>query len=153
MNNFGIRVSLPGFDVKTANPEQSAIDSKYDTFKVNHHTDSPHSGLLRITFNNNPASGVITNIFSMSHEYSHRPSLMTHFDTGPNFSAGQIIKGHVRLNPPGTAWIECYVTDKELRVDVRGGGGTDFTGASLGNYPSVMTIRYDIFSEDGAQKV
>lgn len=153
--NLGIKISLPGFDVSSASPEQCAIDSNYDTFKVDSHSSPPHFGIIKITFNNNPPTGTST-IFSMPHNYSHRPSLLTHFDTGPNFpaTAGGVITGHIALNSFNTSWIECNVTDTQMKVDVRNNGSTDFSGAALaalgdGIYPTVMTLRFYIFAEDG----
>lgn len=144
---IGLKVSLPGFDVKTAAPEDCAIHSDYDTFKIDSSANPPHFGVVKITFNSNPPDDVITTLFSFDHGYNHRPSLMTYIDNGPVF-LNTSTTGHVHFNVTDTAWIECNVTDTQFRIDVRN-HLVDLTGAGAGLYPVTMTVRYYIFAEDG----
>lgn len=147
-NDYGVKVSLPGFDVSSATPEQCAVHSKFDTFKINDHADTPHFGLVHITFNNNPAVDVVTTLLSFNHGYNHRPSLMTYIDNG--VYGVQSTTGHLHQDVFDRAWIECNVTDTQFKIDVRGHGTTNFNGSDvLGTGGNIFTIRFYIFAEDG----
>lgn len=137
----GLKVSLPGFDVKDASPEQLAIDSDFDTFKIDATANPPHFGNVEVTFNTNPPVDVVTTLFSFPHNYGHRPSLMTHIDTGAAF-VGSTVSGHVHLDVFDLSWIECVVTDTEFKIQILIHGSVDVTGL-------VMNFRYYIFAEDG----
>lgn len=144
---IGVKISLPGFDVHTATPEQCVVHSKFDTFKISRRATPDHFGIIYITFNNNPSADVVTTLFSFNHGYQHRPSLMTFISTG--VYGNQSTSGHVHMDVFDRAWIEANVTDTQFKIDVQGHGTTDFTGADLSGYPNTMIVRYYIFAEDG----
>lgn len=89
-NNVGIKISLPGYDVKTATPEQSSLDSVYDTFKLKLSNINNLFGLVTILFNvepPTPASGSSTiNLFTLKHGYNYQPFIMV-MDIDSTFSA------------------------------------------------------------------
>lgn len=55
MSDFGFKVSLPGYDVKTATPEQCSTHSSYSCPKIDMKADPKHFGTINIYFANDPA--------------------------------------------------------------------------------------------------
>lgn len=70
MSNYGIKVSRPGYDVKTATPEQLSFSSKYSTFKI----QSRGSGTV------NSASG--GGLATIAHGLGYTPAFLVHVDPG-----------------------------------------------------------------------
>jgi len=70
MTDYGIKVSRPGYDVKTATPEQLAFSSKYSTFKI-HARDSG-------TVNSASGGGLAT----IAHGLGYTPAFLVHVDPG-----------------------------------------------------------------------
>lgn len=160
--NFGVKISLPGIDVNKASPEECAVYSKYDTFKINETATPPHFGQAVITIRNNPPRDVVTNLYKIPHGYSHRPSVLSHIDTGVINSGnrGSIIAGRVSSNPSASNeldYLECCVDDTYLYINIRQ-HTSDWTGAGAVSlsipgavYPNIATVRFYIFANDGSQ--
>lgn len=160
IDNFGVKISLPGFDVSTASPEQCSVDTQFDTFKINETANPLHFGQANITFNNNPATNVVTNLVKFPHGYSHRPSVLSHIDIGVINSQrlGPVVAGRISSNPAASNkldYLECVIDDTYLYINVRQ-HTSDWTGATAVSlaipgavYPNVATVRYYIFAEDG----
>lgn len=161
MSNFGVKISLPGVDVNTASPEQCAVYSKYDTFKIDETATPSHFGQAAITIRNNPPKDIITNLYKIPHGYSHRPTVLSHIDTGvinSGTNKGAIIAGRVSANPNSSNkldYLECCVDDTYLYINIRH-HTSDWTGATAVSlniagavYPNIATVRFYIFANDG----
>lgn len=68
--NYGIKISRPSYDVKTATPEQLSFSSKYSTFKIH----SRGSG----TVNSSTSGGLVT----IPHGLGYTPAFLVHVDKG-----------------------------------------------------------------------
>lgn len=80
MSDFGLKISLPGVDVKTATPEQCSIHTSYDSLKVRIDNQNPQEGNILITFNDTPSAGTY-NITTIHHGYGYIPAYYFFFDT------------------------------------------------------------------------
>lgn len=83
-NDIVFRVSLPGFDVKDATPEQCAIDGAYDTLKLKLDNGNPYFQRVSIDFVTNPPLGTI-NVFEFDHDLPNDPAWYFLFDTKDSF--------------------------------------------------------------------
>lgn len=91
--NTHLRISLPGYDVKEATPEQCAVDSFYNTPKI----DSTKNSFVNLEINfisEPPASGtpltsVETIICTFPHEYTYQPKIWLHCDWIKNLAGIQ----------------------------------------------------------------
>lgn len=139
MSDYGIKISLPGVDVLKATPEDCAVHSSYDTFKIDDHADPAHFGVVKITFTKDSASATL---FSFKHGYDHRPSCMAHNYDGSRPNNPYAIGGKFFIQ--GDTYINTVVDDTYFRVKLVKGSfqPPNMTGKSY-------TIRYYIFAEDG----
>jgi hypothetical protein len=75
-----LKISLPDKDVKTASPEELAVDSTYDTLKLIVRNSNPYFGEILVIFNSNPPVGTY-NIFNYVHELGkYTPLYYVFFD-------------------------------------------------------------------------
>lgn len=161
-NNFGIKISLPGYGVQSATPEQSSLDSIYDTFKLKLANINNLFGLVTILFNAEPptpGSPTTTNLFTLKHGYNYQPFIivMNIDSTFPGFSAMAPARPLVQLNGVGgtnesrfdtneldyTGFI-CHADDTNFYIDLY----TDNTKV-FNLYGLFYTFKYYIFSENG----
>lgn len=68
-----LKVSLPGFDVKTATPEQCAIHSNYDTLKLKLDGGNPYFQRISIDFKTSPGISTV-NVFAFTHNLPNTPA-------------------------------------------------------------------------------
>lgn len=144
--DYGIKVSLPGFDVLTATPEQCALHSSYPAPKIElHHAAFTAQATAVYTFSANPAHPSTTNLVTVSHPYSYAPfATATWFydfggGRGPEYGSFPLF-----LNINDTVYA--YATTSQFKLDlVRLNTPThpDLTGLAF-------TYRYTITCENGA---
>jgi hypothetical protein len=77
--SFGLKISLPGYSVETATPEQCSVHSSYDTLKVGFQAPSPLEANILVTFQDNPVAGTYP-IYTINHEYNYIPACYFFFD-------------------------------------------------------------------------
>ena len=97
-------ITLPGYDVATATPEQCSIHSDYESIKLATDKSPEHFGTLNYTFTSEPSSG-ITNIFSIDHGCSYIPMVMAYTFVHSQ-SGGDDIYSMFRL-PTYFNWYYC----------------------------------------------
>jgi hypothetical protein len=90
-NNYGIKVSRPGFDVKTAAPNELSFSSEYKTLKV--HT----SGSGAITDS--------TRLITIPHNLGYVPLFMVHSTMNAGFGGNLFSSGDYVLTPAGLGGI------------------------------------------------
>jgi hypothetical protein len=138
MSDRGIKVSLPGYDVKTATPEQCALHSDYASPKVRLNQNPAHFNTFTINWTSDPGIGEIE-LLSIPHGYSYRPACVC------------FVKGIIGSNvyfeplPSGTpaAIYEAFTTNTHFKIVWRNFFGYDPTGESY-------EFKYYIFAESGA---
>lgn len=144
MEDYGIKISLPGFNVYDATPEQCSIHTKYDTLKVNDHASPAHYGVVQATVGTEPANGSTKTIKTFAHGYTHRPSVWAHVLDPARTAAPYGVTGFYALDAFAESYIKISVTDTDFNIVLR--KGTTAPPTLLGR---VFTIRYYIFAEDG----
>lgn len=77
--DYGLKISLPGYDVKTATPEQCSIHSSYDSLKVKLDINNPQEGNILVTFQDTPAAGTYE-VCAIHHGYEYIPAYYFFFD-------------------------------------------------------------------------
>jgi hypothetical protein len=145
-SDYGVKVSLPGYNVKTATPEQCVIHSNYDTFKVNRHASPAHFGVVHVVFNTSPGISTTTNIYTKNHPYGYQPSTWVHAEqtTAASVPYLQTIDGELSTGVDDNFIF--YATTTQFKIDfVRGGFSTG--GSMVGR---TYNFRYYIFAEDGS---
>jgi len=143
MSDYGMKISLDGFDVKTATPEQCSLHSKYACPKILLNQSPSHFGTYTHTFGSNPANGVTT-LKSVVHGFNYKPMhfVLIKYD----------LSGIERTSPLPGAYgtanqIYARSTTTTLNIYLQRAPGTaeieDLTGVS-------WTFKYYIFVENGA---
>lgn len=145
MADWGIKVSLPGYDVKTATPEQMSIHSGYPSPKIDSRSSPAHFGTSTYTFSSEPAAGAVIDLVTVAHGYGYTPAAISYMK---DLASGNFYFLPLFFNPAGSDQRIVYFTD-----------GTNFKaqyrGETLGlpHQPvngTSWTFKYYIFSENGA---
>lgn len=153
MGDYGIIVALPGYDARTATPEQCALHSKFNSPKID--TTKDHFLTFLVLFNNDPpdpsaGSTLETTLHTMPHGYDYVPQTWLHVDydqdlggsVTPQFGPGEAFLASEFVGTE--AFVGAKADAANLYVYVRKfdafGSGNDLTGMSC-------TIRVYIFAE------
>lgn len=146
----GIKISLPGYDVKTATPEQLALSSDYISPKLLLNQTPAHANTFSYTVPTTVTANSTTNILAVNHGYSYTPASICHWtgyiDNGPgNVSFG--ICPMILISAPTVA-ILAYCTATQFRLDLVVAAGHPGTIAGpIGG--QTVTLRYYILAESG----
>ena len=80
-NDYGIILTLPGFDVDTATPEQCAVHSAYPNPLIKMGAEPKHFGTINVFFASNPGEtdvdNPITYVARVPHGYPYAPNTLT----------------------------------------------------------------------------
>jgi hypothetical protein len=156
MSDYGLKISLPGYDVNSALPHQCAIHSSYPALKTKTGLDQGdetrppgfwHFGTVTINFNNDPTAGVDTLLYFFPHQYSYfadapyTPScLVRGVFTDPVAGA---LQGTLPIEPTGTLSIYATTDTEYFRLYIRRDAGW---GSIIGGS---LTVNYMIFADNG----
>lgn len=147
MSDYGIKVSLPGFDVTTAAPEDCAIHSGYQSPKIDIKADPPHYGILDIDFTSTMATDTDVLLWSQNHGRSYRPMVIGTADLdhkGGDAGDGQI-DGILTLSPTATLIVWIDATDTKARLFARHSSGFTWIGSG-----SNLKVSFFIFVEQSS---
>ena len=72
MSDYGFKISLPGYDIDTATPEQCIIHSGYPCIKTKLNNTPAHFGNYDLTWGSDPSLGE-TEILSVAHGLGYTP--------------------------------------------------------------------------------
>lgn len=141
-SNFGYKVSLPGYDVRTATPEQCAVHSSYPPFKAKTGQSPAHFAQLAVDFTGGVTQNVVHTVYSFNHGYGYTPFVLPSLeftDSGVPFTfpgVGYIIVG-------STLIIGAYADSSQFFVTV-------YDDAFWINNNCTLNVSYYIFAENGA---
>lgn len=135
-NEFAGIITLPGYDVSTASPEQCSIHSDYPSPKL----EERNVDVLTYTFVSNPAIGSTTNLLTVNHGYSYVPAAVVYVK---DVTAGRFSILPYNVVFP-TQYMITYTTNTQLKVDYKCpiDNSTDMTGR-------IFQFKYYIFVEEG----
>lgn len=155
-----LRISLPGFDVKKARPHECAVDSDYNSPKID--VRKGHFKTIEITFNREPGSTypangtTTTEIYRFAHTFKYRPQVWAHvnysaqfgavratFGPAPVFLGANTVNDTVELHVTADTQ-NVYVSVKKIYDEILALGVAPY--ALLGQ---TITVRLYVFVEEG----
>ena len=141
MSDWGLKASLPGYDVMTATPEQCAVHSSYSSLMAKSGQTPTHAGNVTVTFVNNPPSATDTTLYTIAHGYSYTPMVLCsgRFNDGLSELAGTL-----PLEP--TATLSIFATADATNVYIKINRDAAW-GSIIGN---ILLVSYYIFAQTGA---
>lgn len=152
MANYGLIVTLAGYDVDSATPEQCALHSDYANPKIRTDASPAHFDYVNYTFSSNPAPGSRTNLVTVAHGYAtHTPAHFVQYrQNSGSFETGYKVLPWYYSTSNGFARCIAYTDGTNLKIDfIRDNTGDptfdniDFTGLNF-------DFKYYIFVEQGA---
>lgn len=114
-----MKISLPGFDVKSSHISEEVIDSLYPNPKIDTKASPVHAGIIDVNYAGAslvaPLDGVIV-IYSFPHNYSYVPTVLGNFrfDNGVVVRYGILPTGFV-LSAGGVLTIDADPTNINLK--------------------------------------
>ena len=148
--NWGLKISLPGYDVSTALPHQCSVHSGYPVLKTWNNTiygwgnGRMNIGTVELGFNANPPADVPTVIWSIPHLYggAYTPACLVR---GKYATTGYgTFQSALPIEPTGTMKISAQTTPTHLQIVMNRGAGW---GSVIGD---TLTFSYIVFAENGA---
>lgn len=140
-SDFGFKVSLPGYDVMTATPEQCSVHSSYPPFKARTNQSPSHFADINVDFLLVVLQNVTHTVYSFNHGYGYTPFCMSVLTFTDN--AGNVYSGVGQIAIGATLQIEAKVTSSQFLLTVY--DNFNWTGPSAS-----LTVSYYIFAENGA---
>jgi hypothetical protein len=139
--DYGFKVSLPGYDVKTATPEQCAVHSSYPPLKAKLDQTPPHFAQVIVDFTGAVSQATTHTLYAINRNYGYVPLTipsMVFFEQG-----GQTFSGVGEVAVGSTLDILAYATSTQFIISIY----DDFfwTGAN-----AQLDVSYYIFAENGA---
>lgn len=133
------KLSMPGYDVSSATPEQCALHSLYPPFKAKIGQSNPHFALLSVDFTGMVTQNVSHTVYSFNHGYGYVPLNFASiiFNDGV-----QDIVGLGFAGVGATLAIDAYCTASDFIVKVYDDGGWTNSNATL-------KVSYYVFAENG----
>jgi hypothetical protein len=141
VSDFAFKISLPGYDVKTATPEQCAVHSSYPSPKAKLDQTPPHVGLLVVDFTGTVTQGVTHIVYAIDHGYEYTPLTMPSLVFREH--AGQVFSGVGQIGVGATLLIRARCTASQFIVDVY--DNFNWTGSN-----AHLEVSFHIFAENGA---
>lgn len=147
--NYGVIVTLPGYDYDTATPEQCALHSKYANPKVQSDASPGHFGTYTHTFTTNYTAGTRNNMLTVKHNLGFVPMVVCSWAWdfgiyGPPVGT-QYGEGNLTVINFPFDYVDIYADSTNFYIDFVSDGASALDETTL----SPMTFRYYIFSEDG----
>lgn len=140
-DSYGVKISLAGYDVDTATPEQCALDSNYACPKITLNQSPAHFGIYTKTFSSTPDVGE-TILTTVNHAFGYKPMhfVLIKFDDG----RGTFVAEPLPAQYGASLQIYAFCTTNDLKIAInRDVAGSDPTGET-------WTFKYYIFVENGA---
>lgn len=133
------KVSLPGYDVRTATPEQCAIHSSYPPLKAKVNEASPHIATLVVDFTGTVTQGVTHTLYSFNHGYGYIPFSLSSivFNDG-----AQDVIGLGFAGIGATLAIDAFCTSTEFKITI-------FDDFNWTSNSASLQVSYYVFAEDG----
>lgn len=140
MADYGVKISLPGYDVTTATPDQCAVHSSYPPLKAKTGQSPSHFATLVVDFTATVVQAVTHTLHTVPHPYGYTPFTTSSivFTDG----LGTTIYGLGFAGVGSTLAIDAYSDTTNFYIKIY----DDFNWTS--NSASLQ-VSYYIFSESG----
>ena len=140
MDNYGMKIALPGYDAKTATPEQCAVHSSYPPLKSKANQSPPHYATLRVNFTRSQPQGSWVTHYTFNHNYGYVPFNFASIKYSSNYGVDYGIN---YAGIGATLMIEAYCTSTQFIVRVYDQFNWTHSGA-------VLEVSYYVFAENGS---
>lgn len=137
--SYVAKVSLPGYDVNTATPEQCSIHSDYPPLKAKLGQDDPHVATLEVDFTATVTQNVTHTVYSFNHGYGYVP---LNFSSIVFNDGTQDVVGIGFAGVGANLAINAYCTSSQFIVTVYDNFNWTSNNASL-------RVSYYVFAENG----
>lgn len=137
---FVAKVSLPGFDVRTATPEQCSVHSNYPPLKAKLGQSTPHVATLLVDFTGTVTQNVTHTLLTVPHNYGYIPFTISNivFNDG-----SQDVLGLGFAGVGANLSINAYSDSSNFYVTIYDNFSWTSNNASL-------RVSYYIFAENGS---
>lgn len=135
------KVSLDGYDVKTATPEQCSIHSDYPPLKAKLGQTRPHIALLDVDFSAVITQNLTQNLYTVDHGYGYVPLSLANIVFTSHGGASVVGIGYAGVGV--TLDIKAYSTSSQFIVSIY--DNFNWTGSN-----ARLQVSYYIFAEDGS---
>jgi hypothetical protein len=136
---YVVKLSLPGYDVRTATPEQCAIHSSYPPLKSKLGQSPKHSATLNVDFTGPITQDLTQTIYSFPHGYDYIPLSLSNM-TLTIMSVSMTGIGFVGTG--SSLAVNAYCTSSHFIVSV-------YDNAFWIDDSTSLQVSYDIFAENG----
>lgn len=145
MSDWGIKISLPGYDVNTAAPEQLALSSEYISPKLLLNQSPAHANTFSYTLPSSLTPGARINLLSINHGYSYTPASICYYYGQVDASTTDGITPAIIQNaPPIVIYTYCTATQFKIDIVVDAAHTNPISGSGR-----VFNFRYYILAESG----
>lgn len=140
VSDFGVKISLPGYDVASATPEQCAVHSSYPPIKAKTGQTNPHIATVKVNFTATVTQGVTHTLYSIPHGYGYVPLTISNifFDDG----------GPIQLSGLGYTGVGVTL-DIRAYCDATNFYITLYDNNNWTNSSATLDVSYSIYAEDG----
>lgn len=150
-DQYGVIVSLDGFDAKNADPENCAIHSAYPCPKIPLTTSPNFFYYTTYTFASNPAVTSTTTMLNVNHNLGYVPASICYYQQSNvlyGFIGFQILPWYVSDAVYYTAYADCDSSNFNVFFKRTSDGGGPFDTLDLTGLE--FELKYYIFVENGA---
>lgn len=143
----GLKISLPGYDARTASPEFLSVDSDFPLLKCDLRKNPKNYGTLNITVASLPVgSGSAIQIYKQSHGYSYIPTFLTAWEYPPGTDPLSNLNttfgiGDLDASIGQNFYISMYCDSQNFYIT-----GYTLSGSPVTN--TSFTVRFYIFADD-----
>lgn len=135
------KISMPGYDVESATPEQCAVHSEYPPLKSKVDQSPPHFALLTVNFTAKVTQNVTHTVYSIPHGYDYIPATLSNIIFNDNNGSGDIV-GIGYAGVGANLIISAHCTATHFIVKIYDNFNWTRPGATL-------KVSYYIFAENG----
>jgi hypothetical protein len=133
------KISLPGYDVQSATPEQCSIHSSYPPIKSKFGQSPPHSATLVVDFTARVTQNVTHTLLTVPHRYGYIPFTISNIE----FNDGSITVVGIGFAGVGANLaINAYSDSTNFYVTI-------YDNASWTSNAASLRVSYDIYAENG----
>lgn len=141
MSDYGLKISLPGYDVKTATPEQCAVHSSFSQLKAKIGQPSPHVALLDVDFTATVAQNVTHTVYTINHDYGYVPFNLSSIEFTDGL--GTTVYGLGYAGVGVNLAINAYCTSTQFIVTI-------YDNFNWTNANARLKVSYYLFAENGS---
>lgn len=137
---YVVKVSLPGYSVQTATPEQCSIHSSYPPLKAKLGQSIPHIATLLVDFTATVTQNVTHTLLTVPHNYGYIPASLSHIVFNDGSSPAIVGIGFAGVG--ATLSIQGYCDSSNFYVTI-------YDELNWTSNAATLQVSYYIFAENG----